>query len=160
MTADIFVKFDSVKGESQDNVYKDAIDVLSWGWSLSQSGNTHTGGGGGAGKVSVQDLSFVKQIDKATPVLGQMCCDGTHFKEASLVMRKAGKEALEYYRVTMKKGLISSISKGASKGEDMPTEQVTLNFEEYKEEYTPQKEDGTGDAAVESAWNMAQNKAP
>jgi len=53
--------------------------------------------------------------------------------------------------------IITSISTGGSGGEDRLTENVTLNFAEFKTEYTPQKPDGSGDAAVEAAYNIAQN---
>ncbi len=53
-----------------DSKYKDEIDVLvAWSWGAAQSGTTHVGSGGGAGKVSVQDLSITKYIDKSSPTL-------------------------------------------------------------------------------------------
>ena len=48
----------------------------------------------------------------------------------------------------MKDGLdLRQLSTGGSGGEDRLTENVTLNFAEFKVEYTPQRADGTGDAA-------------
>ena len=88
------------------------------------------------------------------------CCDGTHYPEAVLTVRKAGKTALEYIKLTMKELIVSSVSTGGSGGEDRLTENVVLNFAEFKVEYTPQKPDGSGDAVVEKAWNIAENKAP
>jgi type VI secretion system secreted protein Hcp len=157
MAVDMFLKIDDVKGESVDSKHKDEVDVLAWSWGMSQSGTTHMGGGGGSGKVSVQDLSFTKYIDKATPNFMMACCNGKHFKEAKLTVRKAGEKALEYIKLTMKEVIISSLSTGGSGGEDRLTENVTLNFAQYKIEYTPQKPDGSGDAAVEAAWNIAEN---
>ena len=157
MAVDMFLKLDDVKGESVDSKHKDEIDVLAWSWGMSQSGTTHQGGGGGAGKVSVQDLSITKHIDKASPNLQLSCCNGKHFKEALLSVRKAGEKPLEYLKITMKEVLISSVSTGGSGGEDRLTENVTLNFAEFKTEYTPQKPDGSGDAAVEAGFNIAEN---
>lgn len=157
MAVDMFLKLDDVKGESIDSKHKDEIDVLAWSWGMSQSGTTHTGGGGGAGKVSVQDLSFTKYVDKGSPTLQLACCNGKHYKEAKLTVRKAGEKPLEYLKITMKEIIISSISTGGSGGEDRLTENVTLNFAEFKTEYTPQKPDGSGDAAIEAAWHIAEN---
>ncbi|HEX8615285.1 MAG TPA: type VI secretion system tube protein Hcp [Telluria sp.] len=157
MAVDMFLKIDDVKGESRDSKHKDELDVLAWSWGLSQSGTTHMGGGGGAGKVGVQDLSITKYIDKASPNLVMAACDGTHYKEALLTVRKAGKTPLEYIKITMKQVLVSSITTGATGGEDRLTEKVTLNFAEFKVEYAPQKEDGTGDAVVEVGWKIAEN---
>ncbi len=124
---------------------------------MSQSGTTHSGPGGGAGKVNVQDLSFTHYVDKSSANLMKMCCNGKHFEEAILVVRKAGEMPLEYMIITMKGGLISSVSTGGSGGEDRITENVTLNFSEFKTEYVPQMADGSGDASVIVGWNIAQN---
>jgi type VI secretion system secreted protein Hcp len=157
MAVDMFLKLGDIKGESIDDKHKDEIDVLAWSWGMSQSGTTHTGTGGGAGKVSVQDISLTKWVDKATPNLALGCSVGKHYPEALLTVRKAGETPLEYLKITMKDVLIASVSTGGSHGEDRLTENVSLNFAEYKMEYTPQKADGSGDAAVTAAYNIAKN---
>lgn len=157
MAVDMFLKIDDVKGESRDSKHKDEVDVLAWSWGMSQSGTTHMGGGGGAGKVSVQDLSLTKYVDKASPNLIMATCNGKHYKEALLTVRKAGEKPLEYIKITMKEVLVSAVSTGGSGGEDRLTENVTLNFAEFKVEYTPQKADGSGEAAIEAVWNIAEN---
>ncbi len=157
MAVDMFLKIDDVKGESSDDKHKDMIDVLAWSWGMSQSGTTHMGGGGGAGKVSVHDLSITKYVDKSSPNLILAACNGKHFKEALLTVRKAGEKPLEYIKLTMKEVLVSNVSTGGSGGEDRLTENITLNFAEFKIAYTPQKEDGSGDAAVEAAYHIAKN---
>jgi type VI secretion system secreted protein Hcp len=158
MAVDMFLKIDDIKGESIDGTHKDSIEVLAWSWGMSQSGSTHTGQGSGAGKVNVQDISFTKPIDRSTPNLMKFCCAGGHFKSAVLTIRKAGgKKPIEYLKITMNNVIISSMSTGGSGGEDRLTENVTLNFGEFKLEYTPQKADGTGDAAIPAQWNIAKN---
>jgi len=157
MAVDMFLKIDDIKGESVDDVHTDEIDVLAWSWGLSQSGSTHSGPGGGAGKVNVQDLSFTHYVDMATPNLLKMCCNGVHFKEATLVVRKAGGEALEYLKIIMEEGIISSVSTGGSGGEDRLTCNVTLNFSKFKTEYVPQTADGSGGASVIVGWDIAKN---
>jgi type VI secretion system secreted protein Hcp len=158
MAVDMFLKLDSgVKGESQDHKHKDEIDVLAWSWGMSQSGTFHTGGGGGSGKANFQDISVTKWVDKASPALMLYCSNGDHFPEATLTVRKAGKKPLEYIVLKMKKVLVTSVSTGGSGGEDRLTENISLNFAEVKVDYTPQKEDGTGDAAQEYKWNIAKN---
>ena len=157
MAVDMFIKIDDIEGESSDDVHAGEIDVLAWSWGMSQSGTTHSGPGGGAGKVNVQDLSFTHYVDKASPNLMKMCCNGKHFEEATLVVRKAGETPLEYLIITMKSGLVASVSTGGSGGEDRLTENVTLNFAEFKIEYVPQLADGSGDASVIAGWNIALN---
>jgi type VI secretion system secreted protein Hcp len=157
MAVDMFLKLGDLKGESIDDTHKDQTQVLAWSWGMSQSGTTHSGTGGGAGKVSVQDMSITKYIDKASPFLQLAVCKGTHFPEALLTVRKAGDKPLEYLKITMKEVIITSVSIGGSGGEDRLTENVSLNFAEYKTEYTPQKADGSGDAAIEASYHIAKN---
>lgn len=157
MAMDMFIKIGDIKGESQDDKHKDEIDVLSWSWGVSQSGTFHAGGGGGAGKANVQDLSFTKFLDKASPVLSLMCCNGKEYPEALLTVRKAGEKPLEYLKFKMEKVMVTSVSTGGSGGEDRLTENVTLNFGKFSCEYVPQKPDGSGDAAVKMGWDIAKN---
>jgi type VI secretion system secreted protein Hcp len=157
MAVDMFFKIGDLKGESADDKHAGEIDVLAWSWGMSQSGTTHMGTGGGAGKVNVQDISFTKYVDKSSPNLIQYCCNGKHFADALLTVRKAGENPLEYLKITLKDLMIAAVTTGGSGGEDRLTENVTLNFSEFKVEYTPQKKDGTGDAAVTVAWNIAKN---
>ena len=159
MAVDMFIKIGDLKGESQDKVHADEIDVLAWSWGMSQSGTMHVGGGGGAGKVAVQDLSITKWIDKSSAPLMQACSQGDQYKEAKLTVRKAGgKSPLEYVILIMTDVIVTSISLGGSGGEDRLTENITLNFASYKYEYQPQKPDGTKDGgAIPFGWNIAKN---
>ena len=158
MALDMFLDIEGeIQGEAQDSEHKDEIDVLAWSWGMRQSGSFDAGGGGGAGKVSVQDISVTKWIDKSTPILQLYCSNGDHFPSAKLTVRKAGKEPLEYLIIEMTKVMITSVSTGGSGGEDKLTENVSLNFREVKVTYTPQSAEGGGEAAVEYAWNIAEN---
>lgn len=157
MAVDMFIKIDDIKGESVDHKHKDSIQVLSWSWGMSQSGSTHAGPGAGAGKVNVQDLSFTKHIDASTPNLIKMCCNGKHFKQALLTVRKAGEHPLEYLKIKLLDVLISAVSTGGSGGEDRLTENVTLNFGKFEVIYTGQTATGAGGAAIPVTWNIPSN---
>ena len=159
MAVDMFIKIGNIEGESKDAKHAKEIDVLAWSWGMSQSGSSHIGSGGGAGKVSVQDISITKYMDKASTALMLACCKGTHYDKATLVVRKAGDTPLEYYKITMENLIVSSVSTGGSGGEDRLTENVSLNFSKFKVEYTPQDAKGAGGAAATAAWDIAANKA-
>jgi type VI secretion system secreted protein Hcp len=158
MAVDMFLKLDGIKGESTDSKHKDEIDVLSWSWGMTQSGSTHIGGGGGSGKVNIQDISLTKRLDTASPTLSARCAQGEHIKEALLTVRKAGTDQQEYVKITLKDCLVSSLSTGASGGQDTLIENISLNFAEYKFEYWPQKKDGTLGGVVASGYNIKENK--
>ncbi|MFI8611083.1 Hcp family type VI secretion system effector [Pseudomonas sp. NPDC077649] len=159
MAVDMFIKIGDVEGESADKSHGKEIDVLAWSWGMSQSGSMHVGGGGGAGKVSIQDISLTKWIDKSSPNLMMACSSGKHYPEAKLTIRKAGGEdPVEYLIITLKEVLVSSISTGGSGGEDRLTENVTLNFGQVQVDYQPQKQDGSKDGGpVKYGWNIREN---
>ena len=121
MAVDMFMKIDSLKGESNDKTHKGEIDVLAWSWGGSNSGSAHVGGGAGSGKANVQDLSFTKYIDKSTPDLLLSCFNGKHWDSATLVVRKAGETPLEYLKITMNEVIVANVSTGGSGGEDRLT---------------------------------------
>ena len=157
MAMDMFIKIGELKGESRDKVHKDEIDVLAWSWGISNSGSAQVGGGAGAGKCNVQDLSFTKYIDKASPDLMLACCNGKHFPKATLTVRKAGENPLEYLLVTVEELIVTSISTGGSGGEDRLTENVTLNFARVKVNYKEQTPTGGVGDKPEMGWNVAEN---
>ena len=157
MAMDMFMKIDALEGESVDKTHKGEIDVLAWSWGVSNAGSAHVGGGAGSGKAKVQDLSFTKYIDKATPDLVLASCNGKHFDVATLVVRKAGETPLEFVKITMNEVLVASVSQGGAGGEDRLTENVALNFAAVKLEYVEQTpKGGTGDKPS-MQWNIAEN---
>ena len=157
MAVDMFIKIGDIKGESSDKTHKGKIDVLAWSWGMSNAGSAHVGGGAGAGKVNVQNLSLTKYMDSASADLMLACCNGKHFGEALLIVRKAGSNPVEYVKVTMSDLMITSVSTGGSGGEDRLVENVTLNFSKVKVEYTPQDAKGSAGKTMEMAWDIAAN---
>lgn len=157
MAVDFFLKLGDIKGESKDHQYADWIEVLAWSWGMSQSGTMHTGTGGGTGKVSVQDFSVTKFVDKATPNIMQKCCTGKHYPEVTFIARKAGDKPIDYVKLTMKEVIVTSANTGGSGGEEQVTENVTLNFAHYKYEYTPQSETGAKSGALTQTFDIRRN---
>ena len=155
---DVLLILDGIQGESQDDRYRGAIDVLSWSEGMSQSGTTHTGTGGGTGKVSVQDITITKYLDSSSPYLRLKVANGGHIQDATLVVRRAGEKPIEFFRIEMKNLIITSVSAGGSGGEDRLSENVTLNFAEIKWIYTGQKADGSPDASITTGWDIVANK--
>lgn len=160
MAVDMFLKIDTVKGETQDKQFKQgtpAIDVLAWGFGISNSGTAHLGGGAGSGKSNFQDITITKYVDSSTHALMKAVATGEHFKSASLHIRKAGKEQQEYITFELKEVLITNVTQGGSGGEDRLTESISLNFAEIKFSYKPQKTDGTLGDALPFTYNVKAN---
>jgi type VI secretion system secreted protein Hcp len=160
MAIDCFLHLgNNIKGESQDDVHKDWIDILSWSWGMSQSGTTHMGRGGGGGKVLVQDVSVAKYVDASTHDLIKRCCSGEHIKDAELVVRKSGGQApVDYLKIKMEEVMITNYQTGGSKdGLDRVQENLTLNFRRFEVTYTMQEDDGSAGPESAAGWEIAEN---
>jgi type VI secretion system secreted protein Hcp len=165
MAADMFLKLGDIAGDSSDDkkappsnkAHKDEIDVLAWSWGMSQSASMHFGSGGGTGKVNVQDISITKRIDKSTPNLVKFCCAGKHFPTATLTVRKAGTDPVEWFVIKMTDCLISSVQTGGAGQADQLTEQISLNFASFDVIWTEQKKEGGAGASIPGGFNIAGN---
>jgi type VI secretion system secreted protein Hcp len=148
-----------LEGESQVKGHEKEIELVSYGWSMTQSGTTHAGEGGGSGKVTVQDLSFVKYVDKSSGGLMKLCCSGTPITEAKMTVRKAGdtKGSMPYVELTMKNCIVTSVTTGGAGEADRISETVTLNFSEFEYKYTPQDHKHGAGASDPAKWNIAKN---
>ena len=158
MAVDMFMKIKNIAGESRDKTHAGEIDVLAWSWGMTNSGTAHLGGGAGAGKVNVQDISFTKYIDKASPLLQLACATGQHIEEAVLIVRKAGGSPIEYVKITMSGVFVTSVSTGGSGGEDRLTENIVLNFAKVKMEYQEQDDKGAKKGGpVQYTYDISKN---
>src|SRR5450830_2037963 len=126
MTQDIFLQLSGIAGESQDANHRDNIDVLSWEWQVYQAAALHGGNGGGAGKSSVNDLIIEHYTDRASPNLLKYCLTGKPIASATLVIRKAGGNPLEYLKITMHEVMITGVAITSDIHMAQPREEVSL----------------------------------
>ena len=156
---DYFLKLDGIEGESNDSKHTNEIELESWNWSEMNHGTQNSGGGGGAGKVKMADFNFVMAVCQASPKLMLACATGEHIKKATLTCRKAGKEQVEYLKVTFTDLLISSYQTGGSAGSQVvPHDQISFNFSKIEFEYKEQKPDGSLGAPVKAGYDVKANK--
>jgi len=157
MAVDMFLKLDGIKGESADHKHKEEIHVESFSWGMTQTGAHGTGGGGGAGKVSVQDISVTKYLDKASPELMLHCANGKHIKEGLITVRKAGENPVEYLKIKLTDILVSSVQHSGH-GSDLLQESLSLNFAKFHVEYQEQGADGKAKGGpVVMGWDVKAN---
>ena len=139
--SDMFLKIGDIKGESTDDKHKDWIEVLSWSWGTS-TGTAKTRKGTVPAQC-VQDLVLQKYVDSSSPQLIMNGVLGQAAKEATLVMRKAGKEQQEFLVIKMQDVLVSSYQTGASSSNEAQlTDQITLHFSSISGEYRPVSDTG------------------
>jgi len=161
MAGEMFVKLGDIKGESKADGHADEIEIMSWSWGATQTGSTRSISGSTAGKVNVQDLTFTKLIDCASPNLKNAVTTGTVFPLATLICENSAgnaKKPVQYLKIKMKDAMISSYSSGGSGGSETHVETVTINFSAIETTYTPTNADGTPGAGKPVAYNVVTGK--
>jgi type VI secretion system secreted protein Hcp len=148
--ADMLLLIPDTPGSSR--LVAGGIDVLSYSHGASNTPVIGTGGAG-AGKVSLQDISITKTIDKSTPLLYKACASGKHFANVTLFVRRTAPDskAQTYYVIKLEDVLISSVSSGGSNGENtLGQESVTMAYAKIATDYV-----GEGDP-VSFSWDLTQ----
>lgn len=141
---EMFLKMDGIKGSSKDSRHKDEIEILSFGWEVApRSGDLV----GRTTKVCAHDISFVKSVDIASPLLVSNAVVGTILAKAIIAVRKAGEGQQEFMTIEMNNVLISSVSHTVS-ASALQLETFTLNFTQATFTIKPQREDGSFDTPV------------
>ena len=158
---DYFLKIAGCPGESEDaQGHKDEIQLESWSFGETQSGTFSFGSGGGAGKVQMQDFHFVMKVNKASPKLFLACANGEHFDNAILTCRKAGKNPMEFYKVTFSHCIVSSFqTSGSGSADVLPMEQISLNFDKVEIEYKMQADSGSPGGQVRAAYDLRKSQS-
>lgn len=161
MTTDMFLKLEGIDGESMDEKHAKEIEIRSMQWGMNQSGTMHIAKGGGAGKVNVDNIRLIKDVDSASPNLVKYCCSGKHIPTGTITCRKAGGDApVDYLVIELSNVLVSSVSINGAQVDDRVSETLVLNFGSFKVTYTPQENDGTPMPAIgPMGWDMQKNVA-
>lgn len=157
MAQDIFIRFTSIEGESQDFAHKGEIDVLRWTWAARQPSNMHSGSGGGAGKSTIGDLYFDHFIDKSSPSLLQYSLSGKPIPEAVLTVRKAGGSPLEYQIITLQEVIITRVALICYDNMPAPLEKVAIAFSRVKMDYVLQNAEGKTAGTVSMGYHIKAN---
>jgi type VI secretion system secreted protein Hcp len=147
-----------IKGESQDSDHKGEIDVLSWSWGM--QGRPSLGGGAASGKATINDLKIIKRLDSASTALMLALRTNEPIQKAVLTLRKAGKGQLEYFKITIEQGRVTSltIEAGSATGSPEVVEKVSFSFNKLEVEYVPQGKDGQvqGSMLFSDQWSDQQ----
>jgi type VI secretion system secreted protein Hcp len=131
-----------IKGESQDTVHANEIDVVSWSWGM--QARPTLGGGTASGKAVINDLRIVKRVDSASTPLMSALRSNEMITKAVLTLRKAGKSPLEFLKITIEQGRLTGLSIEAGSRNASPDlfEDLTFSFNKITVEYVPQGQDG------------------
>ena len=155
----LFIKFDGVDGEAHDKDHKGWSDILSFSWGLHKAGAGATGQTRRRGVVTVEDVVCTKEYDKASPKLAESICLGKVFPKVEIhdtTTYGEGNRAV-FLKYELKNVMVSSHNVSAAGGGDaVPTETMSLNFEEVKQTYVEYDEKGGKKGNVEMTWKVEE----
>jgi len=161
MAVDALLKIEGpeINGESQIEGHVDEIQILSWSWGVMQSGTSSMGGGMSAGRVSMQNFTFVHEVDAASTDLMVHCCNGAHIDKMTFSVRKMGTDPLDYVVIELEQCLITTVSTGGAPGDEVVQETVTVDAAQFKVMYKEQNDQGAVEDEYEMGWNVKTNVA-
>ena len=155
-----YLKLGDIKGESTDDGHKDWINLLSVSQSI-----TRPMGAGASGSTrhralaTFGDVVCVKEVDASTPKLAEAIADGKNFDkvEIHLCTSSEGGKRIPYLIWELKKCRVTSYSvSGATEGGQVPTEQLSLNYEEIKQTYDKLDKQNKSKGKVEYNWKIEE----
>ena len=138
-----------IKGEAEDQLHGKEIEVVSWSWGM--QGQPSLGGGTASRKAIVRELKIVKKVDSASTPLMSALRSNEMITKAVLTLRKAGQTALEFFKITIEQGRVTSIEIDAGEGRGGSAnlfENVSFSFNKITVEYVPQGKDGQAQGAM------------
>jgi len=133
-----------IKGEASTEGHADDIDVRAWNWGV--SAGSAIGSTAATARRSYKHLVVSKGIDSASTGLLNALISNDEVKEATLAMRKAGGEALDYYRMTLKGARVVGVDVEVAP-DGRPLEKVVFAFTEIDIEYKRQQATGISGGA-------------
>ena len=130
-----------IKGESSTAGHVNDIGVRRWTWGVSAP--TAIGSTAATGRRQYKHLVIVKGLDSASTGLLSALATNDVVKEARLTLRKAGGEALDYYKMTLREARVTAVDLEVDE-QGQPTEIVNFAYTKIEIEYKPQQSSGQG----------------
>jgi len=160
MAVDFFLKLDSIDGESVTKDFENQIQLLSFSWGGSQVTSVAGTGGSGAGKVDLADLSVMKHLDSASPLMYKSMVAGLHIASATLRASKAGAGGATggskaFLTITLGELFVTSMQLSGSS--ELPTESVSFSYNTIKYEYSKQDDQGNLTSTGAISYNLKTN---
>ncbi|HMS84167.1 MAG TPA: type VI secretion system tube protein Hcp [Nitrospira sp.] len=129
----MFLKLGDIKGNATTVGFEDQIVLQNMSYGISQRGSWEEGAQLSGRVTTFSDVSFVKLLDVASPSIATACAAKQQFLRAEISVTAGTKDA--YYKLTLEKVLVTSISTAISAGEGHPSESFTLSFRKGIWEY-------------------------
>ncbi len=156
-----YIKFDGISGECKDKDHKGWSDLISFSQPIFKPGSG-TGSTRRRGDVVLEDIVCMKELDKCSPKLAESVCTGKVFPKVDIQITASYTDSgrVTYYAYELKNVQVVSYNvSGSGQSEDVPAEQVSLNYEEIKVTYTECDNAGKSKGNVEYSWKVEEGES-
>jgi type VI secretion system secreted protein Hcp len=177
MAANLFLEIEGeksgpFKGSSTDADHKDNIVVVAWYHAFKQpatGANKSAFGGLATSMAEHSGLTFTKYFDNASDDVLKACWTGEQLKKCIFHMYRAAgggntKASTEYLKIELEKAIISNYQVKGGKQmidgqlqEDMPVEEITLNYKKVTYTFVPTDADGNPGEQMPISHDLGQN---
>ncbi len=151
----------ALAGESTDAGHSGELELVGFSHGVSRNvGPRSTAGSASTGHSNHNDVSIMKYVDKATPELQKAICGGQQFGEIKITVDKTNATGaiIPYLVYTLSNVIITSSSVSGNEGGQLAMENVTLNYDKIKWEYTATNPtDGAAAGTVPFTWDVGKN---
>ncbi len=152
---DALLVLDGIKGEAEDNILKNAIEVTAFDWGGSAAGADSPT----AGRVRLGDVTISKNVDLASTGLWMAMLNHKSINSAAFYFRRAGGTGgsgqMVYLKVTLSDVYVVGVRWDTEEeNPGLAREKVTFNFSSVDAEYTQQNDVGTNQSTSSFSYKI------
>jgi type VI secretion system secreted protein Hcp len=150
--SDVFLRVQTkragkVKGEATAPDHENDIVVSAWNWGM--SAGSAIGSGQATARRSYKHLTVFKAIDAASTSLMSALATNDEVKEARLAMRKAGREQIDFFTITLGGARVTAVDITVDE-HGAALERVEFAFTKVEVEY--RRQEGSGQSGASSSF--------
>lgn len=158
--AHIFLKMDSVAGESEDDGHKEWIELHGAHFSVHSASSVGSGSGSGVGKAQPSPILLRSDQGAHTPDCTKRQFKGEHFQDVTIeFLKQAGQDTGQKYKVIKLKEVFITDYIPTDEENTQPTEQYQCTYNDIEIEYFKQNKDGQLVSSGKTGYNTKENKA-
>ncbi len=145
---EMFLKFDTIAGDSTDTKHRAEIVVDSFAWNQNRAMT--------AGRPTMNGFTVTMPYNAASPKMFLYGASGTKLPRVVLSVRQHG-AGQDFLKWTLTQAQIVSYQTVGNTHGDGVEDQITLTFAKIEADYHPSLPDGTLGEAVHTGWDQRAN---
>lgn len=158
--ANIFMKLDSIQGESEQEGYNGWIECESVQYSVHSPSSVGTGTGSGVGKAEPSPITVFAKQGAHSPEISKRQYQGDHFQLVTIAfLKQAGQSTGQKFFEIKLKEVFVTLFNPSLQGNSEPYETWTFTYNDIETEYFKQNEQGNVVSAGKTGYNTKTNVA-